>query len=140
MSDLQTIVTAIQADVDAITGIRGAPSEPPDVIPVFPFAVCFPGSGTFEQETRGCMEGDHTIILEIHGARKNLRSDYLTIAPYGDTVAEKLLADEDLSGTVDVLQRMRYTFGPMEWNGLPTIGWRFEIDVHTKEPFTNGGS
>lgn len=137
MSTIQEIVAAVQTVVGGITGIRQAPAEPPDSMAAFPFAVCMPHRGHYQQDTPGCgIAGEHIIRLEIHTGRKNARTDYLAIIPYVDSVPAALLANTDLSGTVYVNEAITYEFGPLTWNGLPTIGWRFDLHFRTRAALT----
>lgn len=136
MTIIADAIIGIQAIVATVTGIREAPSEPPEQLATFPFSVCYPGSGEFEELTSGCMDGQHTIRLELHVARKNLRSDYLDLIDFVETIPFALLNDKTLGGTVDINERIRYSFEPLGWNGMETIGWRFEIQCKTRTALT----
>ena len=136
MTLIADVITAIQDIVTGISGIREAPAEPPEELSVFPFAVCYPGTGEFEEKTAGCMVGEHIIRLEIHVARKYLRTDYLNVIDYVETIPLALLNNKTLNATVDINERIRYSFESLGWNGMETIGWRFEIACRTRTALT----
>lgn len=128
-NEIANAVAALQALVGSIPGIRGAPSTPPDQINAFPFAVAYPASGDWQRTRPGTREGTQKIICEVHFSRVNLAEDVREALPYGDLVAEKLLNHLTLSGTVFDVERVDWTFGPMRWGAVDTIGWRFTVSV-----------
>lgn len=134
---LADAVVAVARLVGTISGLRGAPSEPPEKISVFPFALTYPFEGTYSLHARGNTVFLHTIVIEIHTARKDLPRDVLAIIPYGDLVAGVFLASANLrlpdsagNPTVsEVVSPIRYIFGPLGYVNVPTLGYRFELEV-----------
>lgn len=130
---MTTVLGAVQAIQDVaitVTGIKQAPDYPPEQINEFPFALCYPGSGSFGDGPAGSRLGLHTIILEIHTARGQLPYAVAAVIGYGDAVTAALLSDRTLARAVDCINGpITYTFGPLGWGGQDTIGWRFSIPV-----------
>ena len=124
---IEAAIGAIQAIVGAVSGIKGAPDYPPESLGVYPMAVCYPGDGDVEIKVAGEMQGLHNIVLEVHAARKNLKTDVDALIGFGDTIPAALLADTTLDGAVDTFGGMSYRFGGMSYNGMDTIGWRFTL-------------
>ncbi len=56
---------------------------------------------------------------------------------YAESIPNAIMADPTLGGTVDtVVDPITYTFGAMEWAGLETIGYSYEIVVKIQETIT----
>ena len=124
-NELANAVAAVQDIVGAISGIRGAPDTPPDQINMFPFSIAYPTSGDWRRTRIGTREGVQSIAVELHFSRTGLARDVAEALPYGDSVVEALLANLSLSGAIFDLNNISWTFGPMKWGGIDTIGWRF---------------
>lgn len=138
MATLQDFIDQVQDAVGALSGIRGAPDEPPESINVFPFAVAYARDGTYEQQ-KGMMKGLHNVVVELHVARKDLARDVQAAMGYAKSVPNAILdAQEDGNlAAASWLGRISYTFGPMAWAGQETIGFRFVIeDVRTEDAIT----
>lgn len=131
MATLQDAIVQIQALVSGISGIRGAPDEPPDQISHYPFAVCFPESGVYEAGVpAGCMQGLHDIVVELHVARKDLPRDYRKAIAYAKSIPNAIL---NALGTVNLdtvstVGFIRYEFGVLNWGETPTMGFRFVLE------------
>jgi hypothetical protein len=128
MATIQDAITAIQGVVGGVSGIRAAPDYPPEDLSLYPFAVAFARSGSFEAAPVGSGKGLHTIVVEVHVGRSDLARDIKAAMPYGDSVPLALLADTTVGGVVSTFARVRYEFGPMAYGGLATIGWRFFVE------------
>jgi hypothetical protein len=138
MATLQAFIDQVQDAVGALSGIRGAPDEPPEAINVYPFAVAFAGTGDYEQQ-KGKMRGNHNVIVELHVARKDLARDVAAAMAYAKSIPNAIYAaQEDGSlAASSYIGRISYTFGPMAWAGVPTLGFRFEIEgVRTEDTIT----
>jgi hypothetical protein len=133
MATLQQAIDAIQADLGALDGIRGAPDEAPESINVFPFVVCYPSSGEWRSDIPGAKIGLHTITVELHVARKDLPRDIQKAMAYSESIPNALLkavattAGDRFAGTIATFDRITYTFGPLGWGGMETFGFRFQI-------------
>jgi hypothetical protein len=132
MATLQAVIDQVQDVIGAISGIRAAPHEPPDSISQYPFAVAFAKSGswTFGNPT-GQMKGIHDITIELHtGVRKDLARDVTTAMGYAKSVPNAIGKAQLITVSLSALQAigsMDYEFGPMAWNGIDTIGWRWTL-------------
>lgn len=129
MATLQQVIDQIQTQVRAVTGIRKAPDEPPEQLNYFPFAVCYARTGELRIGPPDLLHGVHEIWLEIHVARKDLARDVTAVMPYGDSVPDAIFgayADGTFT-TMDAMGNIAYSFGPMAWGGVDTIGWRFRL-------------
>lgn len=128
MSRLNDAILQVQTIVSGITGINSAPLYPPENVGTFPFCTTHASSGYWGFGPGGGIKGMHTIVIEIHIARKDLPLDVQVTMPFGDLVAEVLLADPTLGGTVSTFGRLSYTYGAMAWGELLTIGWRISLE------------
>ncbi len=132
MATLQDAISQAQLYARTLAGIKGAPAYAPEQMSDFPFCVAYSGGGTWEFGAGQQKKGLHTIVLELHVARKNLPGDIAAAMAYSDSIPallmSKLLTDNKWNGTVDTFGSIRYTFGPMGWNGAKTIGFRFFIE------------
>jgi hypothetical protein len=136
-STLIEVCTYLQATALTLPGMRSAPELPPEKAAAYPFAVTFPYQGDWDGLSGGWMIGLHTLATEIHVARKNLPYDVAKVIGYCETFANALLRDPTLGGHVDTINGgIRYTFGPMNWGGQETIGYRFEINVKVQPALT----
>jgi hypothetical protein len=130
MATLQEAISQIQAEVKGISGIREAPETPPESINQFPFAICFARTGEYRIGPAQVMTGLHTIVLELHVARKDLTRDVPTAMKYAKsiplTIMEALF--EGTLTAISTLERIRYEFGPLNWGATETIGFRFYIE------------
>lgn len=138
MATLQEAIDQIQDIVGAISGIKSAPHEPPEKLSAYPFAVAYLGTGEFRAGPgRGAYTGEHSIILELHVARKNLAYDVARAMAYAKSIPNALF-DAHADGTFTAFGAMvgpiRYEFGPLGWGGAETIGFRFTIEgVSTRD-------
>ena len=81
---------------------------------------------------QGLAEGLHSLVVEIHVARKDLPRDVETALPFGELLAAAVFDDPTLGGTVDTVRAdegITYTFGALAWGGQATIGWRITVPV-----------
>lgn len=134
---LQSAIDAIQDIMLTISAIREAPDEPPEAINVYPFAVCFAGSGEWHQEPAGMKKGLHTITLQVHWARKDLPRDIQKAMALVETIPNEIMDDPTLATTVDtIIDPITYTFGALSWGGVDTIGFDFKIRVKIQSAIT----
>ncbi len=126
---LSDAIKQVQVIVSGISGIKKAPQYPPEKMSEYPFAIAFPGNGTFTPDASGTKRGLHTITLEVHTARKNMAQDIAAVIDYGESVSSALLNNLRLNSTVDTINGVGYQFGPLGYDTVPTIGYTFSIDV-----------
>jgi hypothetical protein len=130
MATLQEAISQIQAEVKGISGIREAPETPPDQINQFPFAICFARTGEYTIGPPEMMTGTHTIVLELHVARKDLTRDVPAAMKYAKSIPLAILMAvmNHTPTAFATLERIRYEFGPLNWGATETIGFRFYIE------------
>jgi len=126
---VQSAITALQALVNAVTGIREAPAYSTEVPAVFPCSVCLP----YEGETTGMggwRKNVDTVTLDIHVARRDLKWDIRTLTPYVDSISNMLAANPTISASVDtIVYPVPWRLLVMEWamGGVKTICIRFMV-------------
>jgi hypothetical protein len=127
MSSIQDAIDAINVLLRAVSGIRVVPDDPPDSMNIYPFAVVYPGSGTWDQGVPGERLGLCSLIVELHVARRDLPTAVQHALTFADTVPDALMADPTLTGSVSTYGVIEWTFGPLAWGDTPTIGWRYTL-------------
>ena len=125
---LQDAIEKVQNLAGAVSGIRAAPDYLPESLNIFPFLVCYAGTGSFEYSPAGVMKGLHNIILELHVARHDLPRDTKSAMQYSDSIPKAIMADPTLGGTVSTIGRITYTFGGMQYGDQMTLGFRFTLE------------
>jgi|SRR3972149_1088633 len=129
MATLQDAIAYVQTLVHQIQGIRAAPAYPPEDMSIFPFSVAYAGGGNWEFGPGALVKkGVHIITLEIHVARQDLSRDATEAMQFSDSVPNILLKNPTLGGNISTFTNIRYTFGPLGWNGGKTFGFRFFIE------------
>jgi hypothetical protein len=113
----------------ALSGIKNAPNVPPEDAGLFPFGVAYEATGTTNANAEGFANDIVTIFVEVHVARVLLGNAVLQAMAFRDPFLVALLSDPTLGGTVSTINEIRRTFGRLEWGGVETIGYRFEVDV-----------
>ena len=126
---LQDAIANIQSKALALSGIKEAPDYAVESINQLPFVITYPASGNVIIPSAGWKKGLHTVITEFHFNRAILNKSIEQAMPYFDLFANSLGNDPTLSGNVDTINRINYTFGFLAWDGETNvhIGWRFEL-------------
>ena len=132
--DQKSLVKAIayiQKQMLEIEGMLESQTYPPDKIGSYPFSTCYPGAGVLALgDPQGAARGEHSLVLEIHVARKDLPGDTERVWPFFDRVSDKLNGDETLGDTVDtIVGNITYQFTQLGYFGTQTIGWQFVIPI-----------
>ncbi len=127
--DILAAVLRVQTDMLTVEGIRMAPAYPPEQMSAFPFAVAYLKSGIWEKSIPSLITSKHVIAAQLHIARKNLPMDIKAAMFFAYRVAQALLDDQTLNGQVLVIERIPYTFGPLGWGGVDTIGFEWTLNV-----------
>lgn len=137
---LEDAVAAVARLVGTVPGLRGSPSQPPEKITEFPFAITTPGNGEWQVRSKGYMVGLHTIGVWIHMSREDLPRKVQTVTPFGELVAAVLLHSDNTSlpdaagnPTASAILALRYTFGPLGYVTVPTMGYAFELDIKIEQ-------
>lgn len=110
--------------------IRRIPDEPPENNDVFPFAVVYPISGIFQKIGAGFMTNLHNINIELHVARKDLPRDYAQVVDLLDRIPNQLEIglESGRFSSVTTWENITYTFGPLSWAGVDTLGVTFTMN------------
>lgn len=132
MARLDEAIDQVQTYIRAISGIRAATNVPPDQINIFPFVVCFPFQGVYEISPALVKKGLHTIIIDIHMARRDLARDVEAVDEYIETIVNtlmsKLINDNRWNNKISTFDRIRYEFKEFKYGGQPTIGYRIFVE------------
>lgn len=146
MATPQQVITAIMADIQALTGMRGAPDEAPESINDYPYCVAWVESGTWTTDIPGSKIGLINIRLELHIARKDLPRDIRKAMVWADVIPNALLkpvattTGDRFDGTVGAMGEISFTFGELNYgttNAEKTIGFSFLIrDVKIQTDIT----
>jgi len=139
MATLQDAIDQIQAVVRAVEGIRQAPDEPPEGLNFFPFAVAYVEAGEWIIGPPELMTGLHTVVIELHVARKDLPRDVEAAMRYAKAIPNAILdAHRKAEFTAfQTFERMTYEFAALGWGGTETLGFRFRIErLKTQDAIT----
>ena len=127
---LKDALKDIVDELQTISGIRRVPDEPPENNEQFPFAVVYPLTGLYTQGPAQLMKGLHNVNIELHVVRKaDLAKEFNQVMNLLDTIPWELMkklndAEYDNLATIGQIE---YTFGPLEWAGVDTIGVTYTI-------------
>jgi len=128
MATLQDAIEQIQDEMISLARMRRAPDKPPEQIAAFPFAVCYPESGEYTQRSY-VMQGLHTIAIEVHVQRKDLPRDYSTAMTFAKSVPNEIFdAINGALSAIVTVGSISYTFGPMAYADVETLGFRFRLE------------
>lgn len=122
-------ISELQKCALAISGMRAAPPTPTESASVYPFAVSYERAGRLALRSSGFGDNIVTIYTEFHVSRQLLPRAIEQAMGMRDEFIRSIIADPTLNGTVSTVQDVRWTFGRLEWGGVETIGYRFEVDV-----------
>ena len=131
MGSLGEAIAQVQVYMGNHPGIRAAPRYPPGKLAIFPISVAYPGESEVHGGPMGVINGLYTVVIELHQARTDLEKDVEVLTDYSESVP-KLLYDKHWNdgywgGTISTFDRITFTFGPLGWAGVPTIGFRFKV-------------
>jgi hypothetical protein len=131
-NELKNVITQVATYLAALSGIRAAPTAPPENIQGnYPFVITRPDTGTFTTMSAAFKRGEHSIVIELHVARKDLPRDVATAMPFCDSIPNLLMSqlfDDKWGGTIDTFRDISYRFVSWNWEGgLTTIGFEFTV-------------
>ena len=130
MATLAQVIERVATVVASVPGIRSAPIAPPEQMNVFPFGVVFPADGDNTFGTPGERLALDAIAVELHVARKDLPRDVQGALPFVDSIPDALMSDmvnTQWANTIDTFESISWTFGPLGWGGMDTLGFRFTV-------------
>lgn len=126
---IENAVAQLQIQMRALSGINSAPEIVPESADVFPFAVSYLKSGTLDLQSAGWGTQHAIIRSEIHVGRQLVGQAIELALPFLELVSQMFIADPTIGGTVATIEGISWEFGRLEWGGIPTIGFRWEIVV-----------
>lgn len=130
--ELDNACLQVSKYLHTLGGIKIAPLRPLESFSDFPFSVCYASSGVIEFGSAQDKKGLHTLVVELHVARKDLPDDIQAAMGYGDSIPNllmsKLINDNNWNHTIDTFKRISYTFGAMSWGEVSTLGFRFRVE------------
>lgn len=130
MADLAEVIERVAFIMASVPGIRRAPISPEEQMNVFPFAVVYPLDGESQFGTPGERLELDSLAVELHVARKDLPRDVQGALPFVDSIPDALMEDmvsTQWAGTIDTFDIISWTFGPLGWGGMDTLGFRFTV-------------
>jgi len=129
---LRDAIARLQSHAISLSGVKEAPIDPPESANQFPFAISYVRSGSWHVESAGLSHAFVVLVTEIHVARNILPLDIQAALPFFEPFLRKLLADQELNGTVNNIGNVDFSFGAMQYGEqgdipITTIGWQFII-------------
>ena len=123
-------------ELAGINDVRRVPTEPPENNDQFPFVVVYALTGKYRTGPPELMVGLHSVNVELHIVRKaDLAREYAQVMNLIDEIPKKLyqgiLDSSKFKGFTfggGKEEGIDYTFGPLSWAGVDTIGVTFTIN------------
>lgn len=100
-------IARVQTLVGALSGVRKAPTTPPESMNEFPFAIAYLGTGEWTHYTNGGKQFLGDIMVELHVARKDLPRNVGLLMDYAESIPNAIMADVTLNGTVSSVNGVR---------------------------------
>ncbi len=115
------------------SGVKLAPETPTENAGSFPFAIAYDRAGALTDWVAGQMAyAPCTLYLEMHYNRVNLVAAITAAQAARTALLREIIKDPLLGGNVEALLDVRYTFGRLDYGGVETIGYRYELDVKVR--------
>jgi hypothetical protein len=125
---LSGAIGEIQALMEALTGIQGAPQYPPASINEFPFIVCYPETGIIKGSTPlGNITWLHNITLQLHVMRYDLVNNLDVVYDYVELIPHTIYNNLELFTALDTPGEITGELAVMRWNNVTTIGIDYTI-------------
>lgn len=137
MTLLRSSIGEIQTLIAGLAGVRQAPTDPRDELNVFPFAVCFPNTGSSVARPIDDQTALHNLTLEIHTARKSLTRDMTTLYPYPELVANALYGNNGKWSNFNSVNNITYELTSGVWGSIQTLVYRFVVQIKIREALFN---
>lgn len=126
---IQGAIADLQTTWLAISGVKSAPTDPPEMANQFPFAVTYENNGKLAQWSAVFGHELATINSELHLTRQNLPSAVSAAMGYRDSFLRAVMADPTLGGNVSTTTDISWEFARLDYGDVQTIGYRFSIGV-----------
>lgn len=104
----------------------------------YPFAVVFPGSGSWTKATHTSRNGpptyggEQSILIDCHVQRAQLDSALARIEHLPDAIPAAIMLDmleTKLGGTTQEVQEIKWLLTTLGWGSVETLGYRFTVTV-----------
>lgn len=123
-------IIQVQDIIEATVQIPYAPDMPPEQASMFPFAVCYPDSGTFRLNQVGWSTDLHSLVIEIHYAQSLLAPAVLKAVTDLPIIVQAIMADPTWGGKIDtIVGEISYLFGFLEYGSKKTIGTQLTVPI-----------
>jgi hypothetical protein len=128
-TDLKDAVAEIIDELQTIPEIRRVPDNPPENNDQFPFCVVYPLTGLYTQGPAKLMKGLHSVNIELHVARKDLPRDFSQVMNVIDEIPYQMMKrlNDGKWSNLATFGEIEYTFGPLSWAGVDTLGVTYTI-------------
>jgi len=131
--NLYDVVQALAVHARALTGMRSAPDNPPDSINMYPFAITYFMRGRWWGNDATWKTSADTWAIDIHLAKvPDIGRVLEACAEMPEALAQAIVSDETLGGTVTHIDEVRAEFRAMNYAGVDTAGYHLEIDATLK--------
>jgi hypothetical protein len=108
VATLQEIIDQIQDVTGALSGVRSAPDEPPELVSAWPAVIAYSASGQWRGgDPPQIMNGTHTIVIQMHVPRKDLARDVATLMGYAKSLPNALFKAWLVDGTLTAMNYIR---------------------------------
>ena len=128
-STLEAALDAIQTACAAVSGVKFAPTKPPESPNDFPFVVTYPTTFSHKQSLMGSITYLYDIKVELHVERADLANDVDVALPYAESIPNAVY--DCLNDNTSAQGEGSGRFGALGWgegeDAIPTIGfeWTF---------------
>lgn len=130
--ELDNFITELTTVMAAMTGIKGAPENPPEGLNDFPVVVCWIELGRFTYSQAGPCIGMHRVNCDVHLGRSNLPEDEKAARPYILRGLTAIAGNLTMSSTCEHCLLTDYRYGRLGYGESETFGVRFILDVKIK--------
>jgi hypothetical protein len=97
--------------------------------------ITYPRNGRAKTGEAGVHYTLHNVISEIHYPPADFTNTIKLLIPYIPKIIEAIADDPWLSNTEDTFEGISYTFGPMKYAELDTMGIRFTVENIKMYPY-----
>jgi hypothetical protein len=150
VSDLATLIKAVQSAVRTVDGLDAVPDYVPEQMNTNSMLLVYASSGVWRMGTAVNANGFrarwavHTLTIRLHVFRKDLPSAQAKIMPFSESIPAALLHGyqvDHFAGTVVCLgdanspggDPLTYTFAPDDVGGQETLTYTFHLIVSTEQ-------
>lgn len=127
MGTIIQVVADIQTMVDALTGVRNAPSYPPNILPEGLTAVTYPVSGVIGANSSGWMQELHSVNIDLVLPAKDLARDLTVLWPFLRSIPNGIMSDPDFGSNASTFNDISYQYIVFDEAGIQYRGYRFTI-------------